>query len=122
MNNIANITILKTFARYVQSKTWDNKSLSLTWIRSLAKMMQLSREMLRYINDIRYQGDDLKIDYEWSRIVYYDVDPYTTAYKLNYLRHYPKVDGYLGQYFDVVRSRRHWQDRRLPNMPRLSQH
>ena len=114
---VMDILTLKTLARHIQKKTWDNKSLSIVWIRALGKIMQLNRNLHRYIHKIRYQGDDLKIDYEWARVVYGDIDPNTKNYKMRALRHHPNVPGYLSTNLRSVKTRQHWQDRRLPLMP-----
>lgn len=119
-----NAYILKSLAQHIQMKTWENKSLSLLWVKVLGKMMLLNRDILQYIHKIRYQGDDLKIDFEWARVVYSDIDPNYKQYEMKSLRHFPNVIAYLAPDMRSVRTNQHWQERRLPLMPavRLKDH
>jgi SNF2 family DNA or RNA helicase len=115
------IRVLKSLAQYIQKKTWDNKSLGILWIKVLGKMMSLNRNLNQYVHKIRYQGDDLKIDFEWARVVYSDIDTNYKTYNMRSLRHFPNVAGYLGPNMRTVRTQKHWQERRLPHMPYIRQ-
>lgn len=115
------ISVLKTLAQHIQRKTWENKSLSIIWIKALAKLISLNRELLKFVHKIRYQGDDLKIDFEWARVIYSDIDPNVKQYQMRSLRHYPNIVGYLGPNMRTVRTNQHWQDKRLPMMPYVRQ-
>ena len=86
------ISTLKTLARHIQKKTWDNKTLCILWIRALSKMMKLNCNLRNYVNNIRYQGADLQIDFEWARVHYSDIDPYQKRYRMRKLRYLPKAN------------------------------
>ena len=112
------ISTLKTLCRFIQKKTWDNKSISILWISTYAKLMQLNNNMNQYINHIRYQGSDLQIDYEWARIIYEEIDTNIESYRVRGLRHTPLTGG---QFQDAAHTRikpyNYWQSITLHKMP-----
>jgi SNF2 family DNA or RNA helicase len=121
------ISVLKRLAQFIQIKTWDNQCISILWISVLSKLIKLNKDMIRYINHIRYQGSDLQIDYEWARVKYNDVD--TTSEKqlrLKSLRYIPKAIGYFdhlrgGAYsYQTLKTRQGWETKRLNSMPTVA--
>lgn len=113
------LKVFKMLGQHIQKLTWDH-SLSLDYIKTLCNIMSLNQEMLYFIQSIRFQGMDLKIDYEWGRVDYFEVDENPKKYRVKRLAHTPFDRATMGPYWQTMQSNTIWSRIYLPKMPRIS--
>lgn len=114
-----NISILQKLACNIQKKTWGNQCVSILWIGTLCKLMMLNKKMYNYIKKIRYQGNDLRLDFEWARVRLNELDNNEKSYRMKSLRHIPERRGYFDTTYQYVKADGNWENKRLHKMPKV---